>query len=130
MALLNMKITTTDATPTELEVASGTFLEFANEMTAIVVVRVVARRTDVLGDSAGYELICLAQRNGGPETMEIVGSVTKVVIAEGTGATSWDCNVSADTTNGALKIEATGEAAKTIEWTACIHMNDSRDFAS
>ena len=48
----------------------------------------------------------------------IVGTVNKESPSADAGASAWDCDVSADDVNEALKILATGEAAKTIKWKA------------
>jgi hypothetical protein len=47
-----------------------------------------------------------------------VGAVSKTIIAETNVA--WDATVTADATNGALKVTVTGEAAKTIRWVASV----------
>jgi hypothetical protein len=87
-----------------------------NDSTYAFTILVVARRTDADNESAGYEFKGVVDRNGAANTTAIVGTVTKTVLAEDTSA--WDCNVTADTTNGGLAVTVTGEAAKTIRWVA------------
>jgi hypothetical protein len=89
-----------------------------DDSTYLCKVLVVARRTDADGESAGYELTAVIDRNSGVGTTALVGSVTKAVIAEDTAA--WDANLQADATNGALQVTFTGEAAKTIAVCALI----------
>lgn len=114
--------TTTNATPGPLttdNAGTGTVnnqVILPNDSTYAFTILVVARRTDADNESAGYEFKGVVDRNGSAATTAIVGSVSKTVLAEDTAA--WDCNVTADTTNGGLSITVTGEAAKTIRWVA------------
>lgn len=114
--------TTTDAVTvlTSDGAASGTTNQVVlpNDSTFSFSILVVARRTDVDNESAGYKFEGVIDRNTGAATTAIVGTVAKTVLAE--DSTAWDCNVSADTTNGGLKIEVTGEAGKTIRWVATV----------
>jgi hypothetical protein len=112
---------TTDATPTVLTADAGAAsttnqVILPNDSTFAFRILVVARRTDANDESAGYEFTGVVDRNANAASTAIVGTVTKTVLAEDTAA--WDCNVTADTTNGGLSITVTGEAAKTIRWVA------------
>jgi hypothetical protein len=112
---------TTNATPAALVSntnAAGTAnqLILRNDSTFAFRILVVARRTDADNESAGYEFVGVVDRNANAASTALVGAVTKTVLAEDTAA--WDVNVTADTTNGGLKVEVTGEAAKTILWVA------------
>lgn len=49
-------------------------------------------------------------------SIRLVSAVTPTVVAEDTDALAWAISVTADTTNGALKVEATGAASTTIRW--------------
>lgn len=114
---------TTDATLTELTLDGSTGsttnrVILPNDSTYIFSIFVVARRTDVDNESAGYQFTGVIDRNTNAASTAIVGTVTKTVIAEDTAA--WDVTVDADTTNGSLRIQVTGEAAKTIRWVAVI----------
>ncbi len=116
-----LRIQTTNATPTALTSngsAAGTTNQviLPNDSTYAFTILVVARRTDADNESAGYKFEGVVDRNGNAASTSIVGSVTKTVLAEDTAA--WDVEVTADTTNGGLKVECTGEAAKTIRWVA------------
>lgn len=80
-------------------------------------VSVVARRSDVAGDAAGWEFSGVIVR-GSSGNAAFVGTVDGR--AWGTaGAAAWDVTPTIDTTdatNNYLKITATGEAGKTIRW--------------
>lgn len=115
---------TTDATVTELTLgnqtpAASTRIVLPNDSTYVFDILVVARRTDVDNESAGYRFTGVIDRNSSALSTAIVGTVTKTVIAEDTAA--WDVTVDADTTNGSLRIQVTGEAAKTIRWVAVVN---------
>jgi hypothetical protein len=89
-----------------------------NDSTYAFTALVVARRTDANDESAGYEFKGVVDRNTTAATTALVGTVTKTVLAEDT--TAWDCNVTADATNGGLAFTVTGEANKTIRWVATV----------
>lgn len=107
---------TTNATPVTLTVSGGSNASeqviLPNDSTYAFTILVVARRTDADNESAGYKFEGVVDRNDSAATTAIVGTVAKTVLAEDTAA--WDCDVTADTTNGGLAITFTGEANKTI----------------
>jgi hypothetical protein len=114
---------TPDATPVEATTdgSAGTnenVLVLEDQSTVMFEAHVVARST--VDESAGYRLTGVIDRNTGAGTIDLVGSVTKDVIAE--DVASWDVNATADTVNGSLKFEVTGEAGKTIRWTIFVRM--------
>lgn len=110
---------TTNATPTEMLIPLGSARQtLQNDSTVLFHILLVARRGDVDNESAGYEFKGVIDRNGNAASTALVGAVTKTVIAEDTVA--WDANVTADTTNGAISLTVTGEAAKTIRWVASV----------
>jgi hypothetical protein len=83
---------------------------------------VVARRSDVSGDAAGWTFTGLIARGSSGNSAAFVGT-TQVQTWGTSSAAAWDVTVSIDTTdatNNYLKIVATGEAAKTIRWVARI----------
>lgn len=114
-----LRNSTTDATETELFLngATGRLTLFADSTWAFTVM-VVARRTDANDESAGYKFEGVIDRQSGGTTA-LVGSVAKTVLAEDNAG--WDVTVDADSTNGALRIKVTGEAAKTIRWVARVN---------
>jgi hypothetical protein len=81
-------------------------------------VTVTAHRTDLGNGHAGYTAQGVIYRGVGAASVAIQGSVNKTVLAESN--LSWDINITADTTNGSLRILVTGENAKTIRWVALV----------
>jgi len=81
-------------------------------------ITVTGHRTDLGNGHAGYTAAGVIYRGSGAGTTSIQGSVNKVVLAESNPA--WDINISADTTNGSLRILVTGENGKTIRWLALV----------
>jgi hypothetical protein len=112
---------TTTATVTELfldGVTASQRLTLPNNSAYYVMIMVVGRRTDAAGGAAAHKHEFLITRDASAATTAIIGNVSKTVIAE-TNA-GWDSAVTADTTNGSIKISVTGEAAKTIRWVASV----------
>ena len=110
---------TTDATSTELFLdGSSNRLTMNNNTTWGFNISVVARRTNATGENAYFSLQGAIVRNANAASTVIVGTVAKTVVARDSAA--WDVNVTADTTNGSLKIAVTGEAAKNIQWVAYV----------
>lgn len=102
-------VSTTDATQTSFPT-----IVIADDTTYCFSALIVARRTDVDDESAGYEIKGVVDRNAGVATASLVGTITKAVLAEDTVA--WDVTAEADITNGGLVFKVTGEAAKSINW--------------
>lgn len=83
-----------------------------------VTVKVVARRqSNVPGDQAAFELKALITNGLGAAT--IIGTVTKTVIAQTAGASTWDVNLGVDG-NNCLTVLATGDNGSSICWTAVV----------
>lgn len=111
------RASTTTATITEMFTdGSAAQIVMPNNSVFIFDIYIAGRRTDATGGSAGYRFNGVIKRDATASTAAIVGSVSKTVIAETN--TAWDATVTADTTNGSIKIQVTGEAAKTIRWVA------------
>jgi hypothetical protein len=108
------KVTTTNATPAAIVVPGG--LTMPNSTAWLVVARIIGRRTDSGSEVGGYVIEAIVKRGANAASTALVGSVTKRVVGEDTAA--WDADLVADTTNGGPKVNVTGEAAKTIKWTA------------
>lgn len=111
---------TTDATVTELFVdgtAGTSRLVMADNTTWMFEVTIVARRTDVAGENAAYRFDGAIARDVGAASTTVV-NVAETVIAEDTPA--WSVTVDADVTNGSLRVQVTGELAKTIRWVAFV----------
>lgn len=127
--LLVVRRVTTNATTTELTLDGGAptasnVIQLADDSTILVRVAVVARRTDADNESAGYRIEAVLDRNTGAGTTALVAAIDKKVIAEDQGP--WDCDVVANTTDGALRVNVTGQAGKTIRWVAFIRLTEVR----
>ena len=112
---------TISAIPAELFIngtAGGLRLVLPDDCTWTFKITVTGHRTDASNGHAGYTASGVIYRASGAATTAIQGSVNKTVLAESNP--SWDINISADSTNGALKITATGEVGKTIRWVALV----------
>lgn len=106
--------TTTNSTLTEL--TSPGRLTLPSTRACGFSILLTARDTSS-GQGAAYKFEGGIKRTGaGAGTTALVGSVTKTVLGEDVSA--WDATVDADTTNGALRIQVTGETSKTINWVA------------
>lgn len=80
------------------------------------VILIAARRTDTTGGGAGYKFEGVIRKDTTAASTTLVGAVSKSILGETN--TAWDAAITADTTNGALKVTVTGEASKTIRWVA------------
>jgi len=112
---------TVNSVPTELFIngtAGGTRLVIPDDSTWTFRITITGHRTDTGNGHAGYTAAGVIYRNSGVATTALQGSVQKSVLAESNAA--WDINITADTTNGSLKVMATGEAGKTIRWVALV----------
>jgi len=106
---------TTDNTATDLFLdGSSQYVTIPQDSTWTVNAICSARRTDVDGESAGYILSFVMDRSSLANSVSLVGTVSKTVIAEDTAG--WDIDVTANTTNGGPVFTVTGENAKTIRW--------------
>lgn len=127
-----MWMTTTDATPVELGIATNFTgpalttptgrIALANDSSYIFDCDIVARNTATDAESAMYNLKFGIRRGAAAANTALVGTPVLTVIGEDTGTTGWDVAVTADTTNGRPAIKVTGEASKTIRWVANIRM--------
>lgn len=111
---------TTNATPgillSENTVAGLTnYYVLENNMSIIFRARVIACQ-HTTGDTAAFEITGCIKRRANAASTVIVGTPTVTVLAADAGAAAWVVSATADTTNGVLQINVTGEAAKTIRW--------------
>jgi hypothetical protein len=113
-----LRATTTNATQTEMLINGVDRMVLANDSTWKFDISVVARRTDVNNENAAYTLRGCIYRDANAASTTIAGIVNKNVDAE--QDLDWDVAADADTTNGSLRLQVTGEAAKTIRWVAFV----------
>ena len=121
-ALLVLGVQTTDATATALRgdtAAAGTTNQviLPNNSAYYFKIEVIAGKTGA-GDTKAWELKGAIKRGANAASTAIVGTVTSTVIAADAGAATWTVTATADTTNGGIKVEVTGQAATTIRWVA------------
>ena len=123
-SILSAGNVTTNATATELflDGSSAGRITLSNDTTWGFEVRITARRTDANDESAVYKIEGCIDRNASAATTALGSAIVKTVIHEDTAA--WDATVTADTTNGSLKITVTGEASKTIRWSARVELTE------
>ena len=76
------------------------------------------------GDSKAFTFEGLIKRGANAAATSLVGTVTKTIVAQDSGASTWDADVSADTTLGALKLTCTGQASTTIRWVAKVETTE------
>ena len=120
---------TTSATPENLTtdlVTAGTTNQIVlpNDsvygFTGTVIAREDSSSTD---DFAVWEIKGGAVRGASASTTAL-GSYNINKISESTGASNWSIALSADTTNGAVAITVTGEAAHNIRWVATVNTTE------
>lgn len=112
--------TTTNNTVTELFTALGDRLLIPTDTTWGFDIMVTARRTDADNESAVYMVRGGIDNNAG--TTALVNAVDAYYTNEDTAA--WAVTVDANNTNDALRIQVTGENAKTISWKVKVRIVD------
>ncbi len=127
--LFTLRSDTTDATPEALTTDNSTpgtvdQIILPNNsvygFTGTVIAREDSSSTD---DFAVWEIKGGAVR-GANAASTTLGSYNINKISESTGASNWSIALSADTTNGAVAIMVTGEAAHNIRWVATVNTTE------
>ena len=110
--------TTTDALETEIFVngTSNNRIPIQTDSTVNYTVDFTARRTDVDGTSAGYQLKGVIDNNSG--TVADVGNVYEIMVSEDDVNLAVDAR--ADNTNKSLDIFVQGTSGATFAWLACV----------
>lgn len=117
---------TTDATAATLATANSTpnannQVALPNNSAYAFHGTIVARQQASGGTAcAAWKIEGLIRREANAGTTTLVNSATTVL----DNTPSWGMALSADTTNGCLKIEVTGAAATNIRWVATIHTSE------
>lgn len=75
----------------------------------------IAARDNTSGDVAGYSIKGVISRDASAATTVLNNSIITIIHEDDT---SWDIQVSADTTNGSLKLEVKGDASNAVQWAA------------
>ena len=113
---------TTNATITEMFIkgtGGSNRLTIPQDTTWKFDIQIAARRTDANDESAGYHYAGVIDRNILAASTALVGTVQTIMTPQ-EDTPAWTITITADTTNGALKVEVTGEALKTISWLASV----------
>jgi hypothetical protein len=76
------------------------------------------------GTTSGWKFEGVIKRGATAASTTLVAAVTPTVIAQDAGAATWVLAITADTTNGGIKVEVTGAAATTIRWVAKIETTE------
>jgi len=124
--VLNLYSDTTGATPEALTTNNSTAgttnqIILPNNSAYAFHGTIVAREQASAGtDCAAWKIEGLIRREGSAGTTTLVNSATTVI----DNTPSWGLALSADTTNGGLKIEVTGAAATNIRWVATISTSE------
>ena len=119
-SLMTIFAQTADATPTEL-LAQNVRLTLPDNSAYAFHGTIVARQQASAGTaSAAWKVEGLIRREGSAGTTVLVNSATTVL----DNTPGWGMALSADTTNGGLKIEVTGAAATNIRWVATINTSE------
>jgi hypothetical protein len=125
-ATIVLRKATTDATASVLTASGGTGgignqVILPNNSAYAFHGTIVARQQASAGTAcAAWKVEGLIRREGSAGTTVLVNSATTVL----DNTPSWGMALSADTTNGGLKIEATGAASTNIRWVATIHTSE------
>jgi hypothetical protein len=121
-AILVLGVQTTDATATALRsdtgAASGTNQVILPNNSAYFFRGEVVSGVTGGGDTKGWTIEGVIKRGAGVGTTALVGTPTVVSGFADVGAATWAIAVTADTTNGGLRVTFTGQAATTIR-TVC-----------
>ena len=117
---------TTNATPLVITLdngASGSFKPIIIQSDSTYTFRalVTARRTDADNESACWQIMGGIDRNAAASTTALVGTPVTTTLGDDS-AGAWLVSVTADTTNGALQFEVTGQTGKTIRWGATVEL--------
>jgi hypothetical protein len=83
----------------------------------------IAART-AAGDTSSWKFEGAIKRGANAASTVLVAAVTPTVIAQDVGAVTWVLAITADTTNGGIKVEVTGAAATTIRWVVKIETTE------
>jgi hypothetical protein len=119
MYVLRNETTNNTATALFLDGTAGTLrLVVGNNSVWTFDILVTARRTDATGGGAGYRFVGVIRKDATAGSTTFVGTPSKTVIGETDAA--WDAAVTANTTNGDLRVTVTGQNGKTVRWVAVV----------
>ena len=126
-ALLVLGAATTDATATVLRsntsAASTTNQVILPNNSAYYFRGSIVCGVTAAGDSSAWSFEGLIKRGANAASTVIVQSVVNLV-GQNSGASTWVVALTADTTNGGLKVTVTGAASTTIRWVAKVETTE------
>lgn len=108
--------TTEAITSTNAAAGTGNQLVLPNNSAFSVRGHLVVRE-NATGDCAAFDLRALVRRGASAAATVVVGSTVTMVYNDA-GAATWAVAIAADTTNGAMRVNVTGEAAHSLKWVA------------
>jgi hypothetical protein len=76
------------------------------------------------GNTKAWSFEAAIKRGANAASTAIVGAVIKNIVAADAGAATWDITIDADTTNGCLRVQVTGQAATTIRWVCSLNSTE------
>jgi hypothetical protein len=127
-AILVLARQTTDATATALTsdtgVASGINQVILPNNSAYYFRGSVIAGVTGAGDSKAWTFEGAIKRGVGVGTTVIIGTVILNTIAQDAGASTWSIAITADTTNGGVRVTVTGQASTTIRWVCKIETTE------
>lgn len=120
---VHLRAGTTNNTPT-VATADGAAAGTTNQVvlpdtTSVAFKGLLVAREAATGNTSTWEIKGAIRRGANAAATVLIGS-TVAVLNQDAGASAWTVGLTADTTNGALAVTVTGEAAKTITWFADI----------
>jgi len=113
------RVETSTASPTKLTTdttGSSQQVTLPNNSTYSFTGQVSARSSG--GDSAAWRFTGTIERGANAAATALIGTPTITDTNAEAGAAAWTISITADTTNGAISITATGAAATNIRWVA------------
>ena len=119
-------ISTVDATPTTLKsdafsVSSTNQYTLANNQAMAITGQIICRESVTGADAAaGWAFSCVIRRGANAASTTLVAACTPTLIAADAGLATASVAITADTTNGCLKIAVTGVAATNLHWVASV----------
>jgi len=127
-AVLILGVQTTDATATVLRcntsAATTTNQVILPANSAYYFRGEVIAGVTAAGDTKGWYIEGVIKRATTTASTALVGTPSVTSLYADAGATAWAVAVTADTTNGGLKVTVTGAAATTIRWVAQIRTTE------
>tara|TARA_R100000406_G_scaffold5271_2_gene3608 strand:+ start:2902 stop:4116 length:1215 start_codon:yes stop_codon:yes gene_type:complete len=128
LGLLLLGAQTTDATATTLRsnsnsASSTNQVKLDNNTAYYFKGNVIAGVTGA-GNTRAWTFEGAIKRGASASTTALVGTVIKNDIAYDSGAADWDVAITADTSNGCLKLVVTGQASTTIRWVAKVETTE------